>query len=340
MSPRMVTKRLQTNGQALRTDQQPPDQLPTVICIPTYSLRITSSLSSREEFKRQLKIFAFDYDHPCILKNRQWNPTMWRVAMELAAYAFERTELLVSLRKSRPTQEKRSTLKFYCVQAIGYGDTGSSSGQACHTCSTGWYERASAIPSSRLPAVRIPVLLRLQRGQWFLGQLPGQTHQLLHTQLAGCSCQPQPGTKRRLHTFDELVRQQLVSRHSVQRRQSAIQQLLQAGEEHGRVRSGCHPGLLEPPNSSLAVDRRIELRFKDFLRGGPVHHPRASSGRIQGRLRLALEEGLQRRQITLVGLQPGRYRHLLKVLQEGPKIPILKGLRPRDLHPYPGHGTK
>ncbi|KER22853.1 hypothetical protein T265_09129 [Opisthorchis viverrini] len=30
MSPRMVTKRLQTNCQARRTDQQPPDQLPTL----------------------------------------------------------------------------------------------------------------------------------------------------------------------------------------------------------------------------------------------------------------------------------------------------------------------
>ncbi|KER33396.1 hypothetical protein T265_00712 [Opisthorchis viverrini] len=29
MSPPMVTKRLQTNCQARRTDQQPPDQLPT-----------------------------------------------------------------------------------------------------------------------------------------------------------------------------------------------------------------------------------------------------------------------------------------------------------------------
>ncbi|KAG5451497.1 hypothetical protein CSKR_107076 [Clonorchis sinensis] len=30
MSPRMVTKRLQLNCQARRTDQQPPDQLPTI----------------------------------------------------------------------------------------------------------------------------------------------------------------------------------------------------------------------------------------------------------------------------------------------------------------------
>ncbi|KER27232.1 hypothetical protein T265_05698 [Opisthorchis viverrini] len=63
------------------------------------------------------------------------------------------------------------------------------------------------------------------------------------------------------------------------RRQSAIQQLLQAGEEHGRVRSGYHPGRLELPHSLLAVDRRVKIRCKDFLRGGPVHLPRASSGR-------------------------------------------------------------
>ncbi|KER20203.1 hypothetical protein T265_11189 [Opisthorchis viverrini] len=71
-----------------------------------------------------------------------------------------------------------------------------------------------------------------------------QTHQLL---------QPQLENKRGLHIFDELIRQQLVSRHSVQRRQSAIQQLLQAGKEHGRVRSGWHPGRLEPPHSLLAA---------------------------------------------------------------------------------------
>ncbi|KER33917.1 hypothetical protein T265_00353 [Opisthorchis viverrini] len=47
---------------------------------------------------------------------------------------------------------------------------------------------------------------------------------------------PQLGTKRRLHTFDELIRQQMVARHSVQPQQSAFHQLLQAGEEHGRVR--------------------------------------------------------------------------------------------------------
>ncbi|KER23165.1 hypothetical protein T265_08897 [Opisthorchis viverrini] len=66
----------------------------------------------------------------------------------------------------------------------------------------------------------------------------------------------------------------------------------------------------------------------------------ATSGRIQGRLSPAPEDGLQRCQLTLVGLQPGSLRDLLKVLQEGPNIPILKGVPPRDLQPYPGDGTK
>ncbi|KER25659.1 hypothetical protein T265_06948 [Opisthorchis viverrini] len=71
-------------------------------------------------------------------------------------------------------------------------------------------------------------------------------------------------------------------------RQSAIQRLLRAGEEHCLIRSRCHPGHLEPPHSLLA----------DFIRGGPVNLPRASSGRIQGHLRRAPEEGIQRLQIT------------------------------------------
>ncbi|GAA47977.1 hypothetical protein CLF_101036 [Clonorchis sinensis] len=66
-------------------------------------------------------------------------------------------------------------------------------------------------------------------------------HQALHIRLASCSRQPQLGTKRRLNTFDELVEKQLVARRSIQSRQSPIQRLLQAGEEHGRVTSRCHP---------------------------------------------------------------------------------------------------
>ncbi|GAA50797.1 uracil phosphoribosyltransferase [Clonorchis sinensis] len=69
-------------------------------------------------------------------------------------------------------------------------------------------------------------------------------HQLLHTKLAICSRQPQLGTKRRLHTFDELVRQQLLPRHSFQSRQSVILRMLQAGDEHGRVTSRCHMAVL------------------------------------------------------------------------------------------------
>ncbi|KAG5444442.1 hypothetical protein CSKR_112504 [Clonorchis sinensis] len=40
-------------------------------------------------------------------------------------------------------------------------------------------------------------------------------HQVLHTQLVSRSSQPQLGTKRRLHPFNKLVRQQLLMRHSV-----------------------------------------------------------------------------------------------------------------------------
>ncbi|GAA51695.1 hypothetical protein CLF_106643 [Clonorchis sinensis] len=123
-------------------------------------------------------------------------------------------------------------------------------------------------------------------------------HQLLRTQLASCPRRPQLGTKRRLHTFKELVGKQLVARHSVQCRQGPIQRFLQAGDEHGRVISRCHPGRLEPPQSLLAVGRRVELRCKGFLRGGPVHLPRAPTGRIQGRLRPAPVEGLQGSQLT------------------------------------------
>ncbi|KER20886.1 hypothetical protein T265_10656 [Opisthorchis viverrini] len=71
-----------------------------------------------------------------------------------------------------------------------------------------------------------------------------------------------------------LIRQQLVSRHSVQRRQSAIQQLLQAGEEHGRVRSGYHPGRLELPHSPLAVGRPA---WRTPLQGLPSRQPSPSS---------------------------------------------------------------
>ncbi|KAG5453279.1 hypothetical protein CSKR_114435 [Clonorchis sinensis] len=56
--------------------------------------------------------------------------------------------------------------------------------------------------------------------------------QLLNTQLASCTPQPQLSTKRRLKTFDELVGKQPVARHAVQSRQSPIQRLLQAGAEH------------------------------------------------------------------------------------------------------------
>ncbi|KAG5446372.1 hypothetical protein CSKR_110254 [Clonorchis sinensis] len=112
------------------------------------------------------------------------------------------------------------------------------------------------------------------------------------------------------------------------------------GLRYGRVTSKCNLGRLEPPHSLLAVGRRFELRCKGFLRGRPIHLPRAPPGRMQGRLSPSPEEGLQRSQLNPVGIQSSSLRNLLKVLQEGPNIPILKGLWPRDLHPYPGNGTK
>ncbi|GAA47602.1 hypothetical protein CSKR_107737 [Clonorchis sinensis] len=59
--------------------------------------------------------------------------------------------------------------------------------------------------------------------------------QVLHTQLTSCSRQPQLGTKRRLHTFDELVRHQWLARHSVQSRSSDCCRL-------AKNTVGSHPG--------------------------------------------------------------------------------------------------
>ncbi|KER19342.1 hypothetical protein T265_11852 [Opisthorchis viverrini] len=59
--------------------------------------------------------------------------------------------------------------------------------------------------------------------------------------------------KRRLYLFSELVRQQLLARHSVRSRQGPIQRLLLAGEEHFRVTPRFHPKHLETPHSLLAV---------------------------------------------------------------------------------------
>ncbi|KAG5442499.1 hypothetical protein CSKR_103478 [Clonorchis sinensis] len=91
-----------------------------------------------------------------------------------------------------------------------------------------------------------------------------------HTQPANCFRQLQLGTKRKPHSFDELVKQQLVARHSVQSRQSPIQRLLQAGKEHDRVASRSHPGRLQSSLSLLAVGRCVELRCESFLRGSPA----------------------------------------------------------------------
>ncbi|GAA54369.1 hypothetical protein CLF_102530, partial [Clonorchis sinensis] len=57
---------------------------------------------------------------------------------------------------------------------------------------------------------------------------------------------------------------------------------------------GPHPGVI------LAVGRRVELRCKGFLRGGPVHLPRAHSGRIHAGV-LCIIGGLRESQLA-----PGR----------------------------------
>ncbi|KER20192.1 hypothetical protein T265_11199 [Opisthorchis viverrini] len=88
-----------------------------------------------------------------------------------------------------------------------------------------------------------------------------------------------------------------------------IKRLLQAGGKHGRVRSRWYPGSLKPPHSLLAIGWHFEIRYKGINRASLVHLPRSSSGRIQGCLRSASENGLQRRQITPVN----SLRNLLKV---------------------------
>ncbi|KAG5450751.1 hypothetical protein CSKR_108942 [Clonorchis sinensis] len=54
---------------------------------------------------------------------------------------------------------------------------------------------------------------------------------------------------------------------------------------------------LESLHCSFTVSQRVEITCKRFLLGGLVHHPVAPSGRIQGCLRLASEEGIQCRSV-------------------------------------------
>ncbi|KAG5444898.1 hypothetical protein CSKR_103589 [Clonorchis sinensis] len=73
--------------------------------------------------------------------------------------------------------------------------------------------------------------------------------------------------------FDELVRQQPLSLHSIQSRKGTIQLLLQTGEQHRRTTPWFYAGRLKPSHDYLAVSRCIELRCKGFSRVGPFHHP-------------------------------------------------------------------
>ncbi|KAG5447362.1 hypothetical protein CSKR_111004 [Clonorchis sinensis] len=179
----------------------------------------------------------------------------------------------------------------------------------------------------------ITLLLRLQCDQWRPGELPYKTRTLLHVQLASCPRQPQLYTKHRLHTVDELVRQQLLRRRFVQR-------LLQVGKEHRGVTSMSNPDRLGPPHSLLAVGWCVGLCCNSFLRGDPVHLPRLSSSCIQNSPRPASEHGLQCFQINPVAFQPIHPRKILEILQGGLHIPILKRLWPRDLRQNPEDDTK
>ncbi|GAA51519.1 hypothetical protein CLF_106321 [Clonorchis sinensis] len=94
--------------------------------------------------------------------------------------------------------------------------------------------------------------------------------QLLHTQLASCSHHPQLGTKRRLHTFDELVGKQLVARYSVQSRSNYCCRLAKntVGSHPARRRYNQSitverfPGNPQLPNVSISDDEREILNLE------------------------------------------------------------------------------
>ncbi|KER31085.1 hypothetical protein T265_02646 [Opisthorchis viverrini] len=75
---------------------------------------------------------------------------------------------------------------------------------------------------------------------------------------------------------------------------------------HNSTEESQTPAATSRSQHPLVVGRLVELRCKDFPRAGPVHLRRAPYGLIQGRLCSALEEGLQRRQLTPVS-SPASY---------------------------------
>ncbi|KER26094.1 hypothetical protein T265_06574 [Opisthorchis viverrini] len=102
----------------------------------------------------------------------------------------------------------------------------------------------------------------------------------LHTQLASRSRKTQLSAKRRLHSFDKLVIQELEARQSVQSRQSLVHRLLLVGEKHGRFTSGLYPGRLEGfPRGEIQVTVKNRTTFSRYM-------TRASFSRMLQTLRL------------------------------------------------------